>query len=244
MTRIELLDVPLDVVDVDGAVARIGELIDRGAFAHVTTPNVDFLAHAAHDRALLDALRAADLSVADGVPLLWMARWQGTPLPGRVNGTDLFLRLLEEAGRRSWRLALVGGDPGVVEAAAAAARSRWGTDVVDAWGPTRAEVEAGPPVLDRIRAANAQLVVLGIGGVREVRWISAHRDELGDAVVLGVGSAFDFLAETRSRSPRWMQRTGLEWAWRLAHEPGRLWQRYLVDDPKVLVRFARERRRR
>ncbi|MCO8126379.1 WecB/TagA/CpsF family glycosyltransferase [Acidimicrobiia bacterium EGI L10123] len=242
--RIALLGTAIDVVDLDGAVERIAAMAAEGSFRHVVTANVDFLRQADESSPTRAALRAADLVVPDGVPLLWMARWQRTPLRGRVNGTDLTVRLLERAGATGWTVCYVGGEPGVAAAAAEAAAGRWGTRTAGIRCPSPEEMDdpvAGREVAEWVRSTGADLVLLAIGGGRQERWVHQHRDALGDGVVIGVGSALDFVAGTRPRAPRWMQQAGLEWAWRLAQEPGRLWRRYLVEDPQVLLAFARER---
>lgn len=239
--RVELLGVRLDALDLDAAVDRVAALVTEDRLVHVVTANVDFVAQARRDGDLRDAIAAADLVLADGVPLLWMARAQRTPLPGRVNGTDLVERLVETAARAGWRVCLVGGERGVAERAASAVAARHGLDVVAAWGPSSAEMddpERAGEVAARIAALRCDLVLLAIGGGRQERWVRAHRDRLGTGVVIGVGSALDFLAGSRRRAPRWAQRRGLEWLFRLVQEPRRLARRYLVDDTAVLARFA------
>lgn len=240
----DILGLRFDAIDLDGAAAAVADFVDAGRPAHVVTANVDYVYLCQRDAPLADIVRRADLVVADGVPILWMARWQHTPLPGRVNGTDLVMRLLADAGRRAWRVAFLGGPPGVAERAAAEAEQRWGVTMVGAWGPPP-EVMDDPDqsalVAGRIRELGVQLLLIGIGGGRQDRWIERHRSELGPVVVIGVGSALDFVAGNQRRAPAWMQRRGLEWAWRLALEPRRLARRYLVDDPQVLIRFGLQR---
>lgn len=242
--RIELLGVPVDVVDLDGAVERVAALAAAPGLAQVATANVDFLAQASRQASMRRLLTSCDLVVADGVPLLWMARWSGTPLPGRVNGTDLVHRLLADAAGRRWTVAFLGGEPGVAERAAAEAAGRWGTPVAGVWPLSPEEVadpDASAAVAAEVGAARADLVLVALGGGRQERWIDAHRHLLGAGVAVGVGSALDFVAGSRRRAPLALQRRGLEWAWRLALEPGRLWRRYLVTDLALLVRFALRR---
>lgn len=241
--RITLMGLPIDDVDRAEAVARISELIDRGGAAHVVTANLDIVRQALDDPAVRRAFESADLVVADGVPLLWMARLQRTPLRGRVNGTDVTLDLLSRlAPTKGWRVSIVGGEPGVAEGAARAAAERWGCDFTLVAAPTREEMDqSGAAIADAVVAARTDLLLLAIGGGRQERWVLEHRDRLR-CTVIGVGSAIDFLAGNRARAPRLLQRLGLEWAWRLAQEPRRLWKRYLMEGPAVLIRFLRERR--
>ena len=136
------------------------------------------------------------------------------------------------------------GEPGVAARAAAAIKSRWHLDVFGVRSPTRSAMDdprAAAEVADWVRASGTMLLLLAMGGGRQEHWIDRHRDRLGPCVAMGVGSALDFIAGTRRRAPEFLQRRGLEWAWRLSYEPGRLWHRYLVDDPRVLAQFALDR---
>lgn len=243
MTAVSILGVPIEPVSLEHAVDRVAELVERRRFGHVATANVDFLYQIGVDDDLLDVLSSADLVVADGVPLLWMAKWQGSPLPGRVNGTDLAERVLRMAGERRWPIAYVGGEAGIALAAARAAAARWRTPTAFVACPSRSVMAdpTGSAALAReVAASGARVLLLGISAGRQERWAAAHREDLGSIVVIGVGSALSYIAGEQKRAPRWMQRTGLEWLWRLAAEPRRLWRRYLVDDPRVVARFARQ----
>lgn len=238
---VELLGVPLASVDLDDAVSEIERLMMSDVLGHVVTANLDYMAQIRRDPALAAIVRRADMVVADGVPLLWMARWSRQRLPGRVNGTDLVVRLLEISGRRGWQVALLGGDDGVAQSAAEAARSRWKTPVGGFWPLTRAEVDDADRsrrIASEVGALGKPLVLVALGAGRQDEWIARNRALLGTGVVIGVGSALDFVAGTRRRAPRLFQRVGLEWLWRMALEPGRLWRRYLVEDLGLLARFA------
>jgi N-acetylglucosaminyldiphosphoundecaprenol N-acetyl-beta-D-mannosaminyltransferase len=244
VSTVDLLGVPVHSVSLDEAVDRIATMIANRSFGHVATANVDFLQQADTDASLRQILNQADLVVADGVPLLWMARWQGTPLPERVNGTDLTVRLCELAPERQWRVCMVGGDVDVAQRAANTVAHRYGLQVVGVRSPTRSAMDdpvASAELADWIAELDTDLLLLAIGGGRQERWIDEHRDRLGACVAMGVGSALDFIAGTRRRAPQFMQEHGFEWAWRLGSEPSRLWRRYLVDDTQLLARYARSR---
>jgi N-acetylglucosaminyldiphosphoundecaprenol N-acetyl-beta-D-mannosaminyltransferase len=136
---------------------------------------------------------------------------------------------------------MLGGDPGVAQAAAGRARELWGSPVAGWWPLTPEEV--GNPDLSRriaseVGALGRPLVLVALGAGRQDLWISQHRGQLGAGVVIGVGSALDFVAGTRRRAPGLLQRWGFEWLWRMALEPGRLWRRYLVEDLGLLAAFA------
>lgn len=239
--EVDLMGVRLPAIDLDGAVATVARLMTTGSLSQVVTVNLDYMAQMRRDTDLRAIVDGSDLVVADGVPLLWMARWSRQHLPGRVNGTDLVVRLLEMAGRQGWQVAMLGGDAGVAEAAAEQAAQRWGTPIGGVWPLTREQV-ADPGLSGRIAAEvgalGRPLVLVALGAGRQDDWIARHRPLLGDGVVIGVGSALDFVAGTRQRAPRLFQRLGFEWLWRMLLEPKRLWRRYLVEDMGLLAEFA------
>lgn len=235
------MGVGFDALTLDEAVVAVERLMAKQGLSHIVTANLDYMAKVRRDPALARVVDRADLVVADGVPLLWMAGWSGQHLPERVNGTDLVLRLLRLASGRGWQVAFLGGEPGVAHRASARAAALWSTPVGGVWPLTPGEVDdpsSSRAVARQVGALGCSLVLVGLGAGRQDRWIDANRDLLGDGVVIGVGSALDFVAETRRRAPRIFQRAGLEWLWRLALEPGRLWHRYLIEDTAVLARFA------
>lgn len=240
-SKVELMGVAFDPLTLDQATLAVEELIAAGRFGHVVTANLDYMAKVRHDPALDRVVARADLVVADGVPLLWMAGWSGQSLPGRVNGTDLVVRLLQRAADRGWRVAFLGGEPRVAERAAAQAAARWSTPVAGVWPLPPEDVRdpvASRAVAEQVGALAPSLVLVGLGAGKQDEWIDLHRELLGDGVVIGVGSALDFVAGTRARAPRLFQKVGLEWLWRLALEPGRLWRRYLIEDMSLLGSFA------
>lgn len=237
----DLMGVKFDAMTLDQTILAVEQLMASTGLGHVVTANLDYMAQVGRDPALARVVDRADLVVADGVPLLWMARWSRQRLPERVNGTDLVLRLLQRASNHDWPVAFLGGEPGVAEQAGAQAATLWSTPVGGVWPLTPAEVDdpaSSRAVAQQVGALGRPLVLVGLGAGRQDRWIDANRDLLGEGVVIGVGSALDFIAGTRRRAPRVFQRAGLEWLWRLALEPGRLWHRYLVEDTAVLARFA------
>jgi N-acetylglucosaminyldiphosphoundecaprenol N-acetyl-beta-D-mannosaminyltransferase len=216
--------------------------VAAGEGGAVFTPNVDHVVLAHENPRLREAYARSSLSLADGMPLLWTARALGTPLPEKVSGSDFVGPLLERAAARGWRVYFLGGGPGV----AALARDRTlerlpGLQIVGIDAP-RIDVDESPeqrePVVARVRAAKADLVLVGLGAPKQELWIDQVRSALEPAVLLGVGASLDFLAGTIPRAPRWMSRSGLEWLYRLGREPGRLWRRYLVRDPKFLLVMA------
>lgn len=222
MNRVDVLGVGFDPVDLDGAVGCIVALAREPGPHLVVTANVEMVMQARLAPDLREILHRAALVVADGVGVVWGARQLGRPLPGRVPGIDLAGRLCDEALRRRWRVCLVGGAPGVADAAAANLRLRHpGIDVPQVlpgyFGP-----EDDPAVVRAIREAAPTLLLAGLGSPRQERWLHRHLASLGVPVAIGVGGTLDVWAGRARRAPRIMRTLGLEWCYRLVRQPGRL----------------------
>ncbi|MGC4114793.1 MAG: WecB/TagA/CpsF family glycosyltransferase [Myxococcales bacterium] len=237
----------IDVVDFDRALDAIERLVEAGRGGYVVTPNSDHLVRAGRDRHFQHAYRAASLSLADGMPLVWASRLLGTPLPQRVSGADLVVPLARRAVRRGWSMYLCGGAPGVAQAAAHRLHALTGVRIAGFDSP-RVAAEPGAQgdeseqAVERIRRARPDLLLVALGSPKQELWLHRHSEQLAPAVGLAIGAALDFLAGRVRRAPRWVSRAGLEWLYRLGQEPRRLWRRYLVDDPAVLAALWQTRR--
>lgn len=234
----------MDPLDLRAAVAAVETMIARGARGFVVTPNVDHVVRYHRDPAFRAAYGAAALRLADGMPVVWAARLVGRPLPGRVAGADLLPALCRMAAARGYRVFLLGGGAEVARRAAERlAASIPGLRVAGTHTPPEGFGD-DPGATDRALAAVAQarpdLLFVGLGSPKQELWVHRHWDRLACAVAVCCGAAIDYAAGVRPRAPLWMQRAGLEWLWRLAHEPRRLWRRYLVEDPAFLGIVLRE----
>jgi N-acetylglucosaminyldiphosphoundecaprenol N-acetyl-beta-D-mannosaminyltransferase len=230
-----------DALSEQQVVARIIADLEDGRGGWVVTPNIDICRQLRHDPAARALVGGASLVVADGMPLVWASRLLGDPLPERVTGASLIFTLSAAAAAARKSVYLLGGEPGVPERAAAELARRCP-------GLRVAGVDAPPVGFDRqtgeLAAVRAKLeevrpdiVYVGLGFPKQERVIAALAPGLPAAWLIGCGAAIPFAAGTLPRAPRWMQRFGLEWAYRLASEPGRLFRRYLVDDLPFAVRL-------
>ncbi len=239
---------PVDLVTRDQALERIADLVREGRGGTVFTPNVDHVLLAEQDARFRAAYEAASLSLVDGMPVLWALRLAGHPIPGKISGSDLVRPLAARAADEGWRLFLVGGAPGVGERVAGLLRAEHSaltivgvqSPLVDMDGP----VDARRGLRVRIRQARPDLVLVALGSPKGELWADEAREELRPAVVVAVGAALDFLAGRARRAPAWISDIGLEWLFRLAHEPTRLWRRYLVRGPRFLPFLLQARRLR
>ncbi|WP_328808825.1 WecB/TagA/CpsF family glycosyltransferase [Nonomuraea montanisoli] len=239
--RVLVGGVTVDALSEAQVVARVVAGLAAGRGGRIVTPNVDICRAAAADPALRELVNTADLVVADGMPLVWASRLLGVPLPERVTGADLIWSLSGPAAERGWPVYLLGGPPGVaVSAARALVRRLPALRVCGVESPPYAfdRTAAGTArVLRRVVAARPRIVFVGLGFPRQDRLVAVLRERLPDAWFVGCGAALAFAAGTVPRAPRWMRRAGLEWAFRLVTEPGRLARRYLVDDLPFAARL-------
>jgi N-acetylglucosaminyldiphosphoundecaprenol N-acetyl-beta-D-mannosaminyltransferase len=243
-TRVWLGPVPADAIDLPGALERIGQMAEAGAGGVVYTPNVDHLVNAREDAAFRDAYAAADLSLVDGTPVLWLCRMLGVPLREKVSGSDLVRPLMRLAAERGFRVFLLGAAPGVAQRAAELlAREAPGLRIV---GTSSPRIDMARPAQEReavrqdLARTRPDLVLVALGAPKAEKFSHECRQLLPGPVpvFVCVGAGLDFVAGVVRRSPPWMSRVGLEWTYRLAQEPRRLWRRYLLRGPRALPLFA------
>jgi len=237
----------VDAVRLPEALAEIEALIDRGEGGAVFTPNVDHIVVAERDEAFRTAYKRADLSLCDGQPLRWTSPLLGLTLPEKVSGADLFIPLMELAARKKLRVYLLGGAPGVAEEAGERLAREYGVLIV---GQSAPRIGLQPlsdedEIVERVAQTQPDLLVICLGAPKGELLIERVRDRLRPAVAVQLGASIDFYVGRVRRAPRWMQRAGLEWLYRLKQEPKRLAERYLLRDPAflwILLRTLREPR--
>jgi N-acetylglucosaminyldiphosphoundecaprenol N-acetyl-beta-D-mannosaminyltransferase len=225
-----LLGVPFDAVDMPAALRRVRDAAAERASCFICTPNVNFLIGCHKDGRFRDSVVRSDLSIADGMPVVWIARLLGIPIRTRVSGSSLFEKL-REAKERPLSVYFFGGPDGT---AAAASRRLHGENAgltcAGHQSPGFGSVDelSGEETIQRINASGADFLVVSLGAKKGQEWIERNRNRLSVPVVSHLGAALHFTAGTLERAPLWMQNAGLEWLWRIKEEPG-LWRRYLSD---------------
>lgn len=247
--RFTLAGVPIDAVSMTEALEHIHALVYQKRGGTVFTPNVDHVMLARKIPEFAQAYAATDLALVDGMPLLWAGRVLGVPVPEKVSGSDLLWPLLTMAADKDHSIYLLGGAPGSAELARDVLRTRLPTLRIVGVDAPQIELEDSRAdahvVLERIQAAEPDLLVVGLGAPKQELWLHRNREALGKTVGLGLGACIDFLAARVRRAPPWMSRNGLEWFYRLLQEPKRLAYRYLVRDagfPWVLLTEIAKRR--
>jgi N-acetylglucosaminyldiphosphoundecaprenol N-acetyl-beta-D-mannosaminyltransferase len=230
-----VLGIPIDDLNMEEALERLDEFVTVGRAAgkshQVATVNADFVVKALNDPELRLLLQQADMATADGMPLVWGSRLLGAPLRGRVTGADMVPALAARAAQKGYSLYLLGAAPGVAARAATILQEQNpGLRIAGVYSPPQRPVlEMDQAIVDQIKAARPDILLVAFGNPKQEKWIGMHAPELGVPVCIGVGGTLDFVAGKTRRAPQWMQQAGLEWVYRLAQEPRRLWKRYVVD---------------
>lgn len=225
-----LLGLPFDAIDMGGALRRIRQSAASRSSCFLSTPNLNFLIASQSDSTFRDSVIHSDLSVADGMPLIWMARLLGIPLAERVAGSGLFEALRVDAAQ-PLLIYFFGAPSGVAEQACMRLNAEAaGLRCVGFECPGFGSVEdmSSAASIDRINASGADFVVVALGARKGQAWIERNRSWISAPVISHLGAVVNFAAGTVSRAPPWMQRTGLEWLWRIKEEPD-LWRRYFGD---------------
>lgn len=234
---VEIFGIAIHAVDMPAAVREILEWLDasRRECRFVVTPNVDHIVKLQRLSSFKKAYANASLVLVDGRPVLWASKLIGKPLPDVVPGSDLVPALFDAicANAAPIRVFLLGAAPGVAERARSAIGDRWRTlSVVDTFSPPfgfENDASMSSYILERIRQAQTDLLLVGLGAPKQELWVHAHQAEIAAKAVLCIGATIDFLAGVKKRAPRWMRTHGLEWVHRMASEPRRLTSRYFHD---------------
>jgi N-acetylglucosaminyldiphosphoundecaprenol N-acetyl-beta-D-mannosaminyltransferase len=235
--RTNILGVGVSAINMTQSLEMIDHWVKVRAPRYVCVSGIHGVTESLRDSALRDVHNRAGMVTPDGMPLVWLSKMRGARHVERVYGPDLMLACCERSLTRGYRHFLFGGAEGVPERLAERLRRRFpGIHIVGCLSPpfrpvTEAEDAA---IVERIARTRPDIVWVGLSTPKQERWMHEHVGRVGAPVLIGVGAAFDFHAGLKKQAPRWMQRSGLEWLFRLATEPRRLWRRYLVGIPRFL----------
>ncbi len=232
--RVNILGVGVSAVNMDQALNRIDGWIKARDRDYVCVCPVHSIMECRRSAELRSIFNRAGMVTPDGMPVVWVAHMKGFAAVSRVYGPDLMLAELGVSAARGHRHFFYGGGAGVAEKLADAMRRRFaGLDVAGIFEPPFGTLDelCTPQAAELINKARPDVVWIGLSSPKQDRWMARMRPQLDAPVLIGVGAAFDFLSGTVRQAPRWMQRSGLEWLFRLATDPGRLWRRYVIDNP-------------
>lgn len=236
--RVDVLGVGVNAIDMEDAVNALERWIDRREPTYVCITPVAGVMACQRDAGLQRIFNASGMTTPDGMPIVWLLRFLGHRNVGRVYGPDLLRAACRRSETAGWRHFFYGGQPGVATRLAARLGQSYPGLIVAGVGtpPVNWQAQEEDHVgVAAINAARPDVVWLGMSTPKQERWMAAHRPQLQASVLVGVGAAFDFLSGAKPQAPGWMRSSGLEWLFRLASEPRRLWRRYLVDNPLFVI---------
>jgi len=240
---VQLFGLRMDNLSLEETVSRVNAFIARGGVHQHVAVNVDKIVKADRDPHIREVVNGCDLVSVDGQAVVWASRFLGQPIKERVTGIDLMVRLFGEAEERGYRLYLLGARKEVVERVVEEARGRFPGIEIAGWRDGYFSPVEESLVAEEIARARPDILFVAMTSPRKELFLARWKDRIGAPFVMGVGGSFDVMAGRVRRAPRWMQRAGLEWLFRLMQEPRRMWRRYLVEDVRFLWLLARERSR-
>jgi len=233
-SEVDILGVRVSATTMEETLELVEGWIARREPRYVCVSGMHGVMESQWDDRLRQVHNTADLVTPDGMSLVWLCKLKGERAVERVYGPDLMLALCGRSSNPGYRHFFYGASPEVLEALRARLCTRYpGLEVVGTYSPPFRSLtsQEDTDVVQRITQAQPDIVWVGLSTPKQEQWMADHVGRLGTAVLIGVGAAFDFHAGVKRQAPRWMQRNGLEWLFRLLSEPRRLWRRYLVNIP-------------
>jgi N-acetylglucosaminyldiphosphoundecaprenol N-acetyl-beta-D-mannosaminyltransferase len=237
--RANVLGVGISAINLDSAAAAIADAVEHKTKGYICVTGVHGVSEAQKDPTFRAILNQAFLTTPDGMPTVWMGRWQGFRQMGRVYGPDLMLGVCELSRQGGYTHFLYGGAPGVADALKSRLEQRFpGIRIVGTYSPPFRPLttEEENELARRVGELRPDIFWIGLSTPKQERFMAQYWQTLDATLFVGVGAAFDFHAGRIRQAPRWMQRSGLEWLFRLACDPGRLWKRYLKNNPLFICR--------
>ena len=241
LPRANVLGVGISALNLDSAVVAVAQALEQKTPGYVCVTGVHGVSEAQTDPRFRRILNQAFLNTPDGMPMVWMGRWQGFRDMARVYGPDLMLRVCDYTRARGFSHFFYGGAPGVAEELKRRLEQQLpGLKIVGCYTPPfRPLSEQEEADLQRqVAALKPDIVWVGLSTPKQEKFMAEHWKGLEATLFFGVGAAFDFHTGRVRQAPRWMRRSGLEWLFRLVCEPRRLWKRYLKNNPLFVFRAA------
>ncbi|MDD6772049.1 WecB/TagA/CpsF family glycosyltransferase [Inconstantimicrobium porci] len=241
MSRMKFLNTEIDNLNMDEAVEAIDELIIKKENSYVVTPNVDHILRLEDDKEFAEIYKNASLRLTDGMPLVWISKMKHTPIKEKVSGSDMFPRVCELAAKKGYSVFLLGAAEGVAAKAAENLQNKYhGLKIAGTYSPSFGFEEKEDEINKIIKMINEtkpDVLAVGLGSPKQEKFIYKYKDQLNVPVSLAIGASIDFEAGNKKRAPRFMQKAGLEWLYRLCKEPRRMFMRNLTSVRIVKVIF-------
>ncbi|MFY9173732.1 MAG: WecB/TagA/CpsF family glycosyltransferase [Peptococcia bacterium] len=232
---VSILGIPVAKMTMAEVLDWIRIMVEQGKSRHVVTANAEIIHKANREPEFFRMINKADLITADGSGVIWAAKLLGNPLPERVTGIDLVQQLFNLAEAKGWKLYFLGAAPEVVEKAVLATLSKHPLLQIAGYRDGYYSQEEIQDVVENIAQSKPDILLVGMGAPRQEIFIQEHLSQLNATIAIGVGGSFDVLAGKVNRAPKWMQKAGLEWLYRLSKEPKRFWR--MTALPRFVIKI-------
>lgn len=241
MKRIQLLNCPVDAMSMNLTIASIFNAIKTDTQIHHVVVNAAKLVNMQKDEQLRESVVNCDIINADGQSVVWASKFLGNPLTERVAGIDLMTSLVELAHQKKYKIFLLGAEEEVVRAVADIYREKYGAEIIAGYRNGYYKKEDEAEIAGQIAASGAQMLFVAITSPKKEIFLNEYKDVIRVPFIMGVGGSFDVISGKTKRAPVWMQKSGLEWLYRVSREPGRLWKRYLMTNCAFVYLIMKER---
>ncbi len=231
MGKVVLYNTPIDAISLMETVNLVESAIQDKKQLHHIAVNVAKIVKMQTDRQLFESVLSADVINADGMPLVWVSRLLGRPIPERVTGVDLMQELVQRSAERGYRIYFLGASKDVVSATVEIYRNKYGSQLIAGFRDGYFLEQDEGRVAGEIADSGANILFVAITSPKKENFLFRNKKMLESVnFIMGVGGSFDVIAGKVKRAPLWMQKSGLEWFFRILQEPGRMWKRYLVTN--------------
>jgi N-acetylglucosaminyldiphosphoundecaprenol N-acetyl-beta-D-mannosaminyltransferase len=228
--RINILGCSVDNLSIEETLSRIEEFILSGQPHQHVVVNVDKIVKADRDPQLKAIINGCQLVNVDGMPVVWASKLLGVPLKERVTGIDLFERLLEKASKIGWRVFFLGAKEDIVKRVVANCYEKYPTLQIVGYRNGYWNADEESEIVETIKRSRPDLLFVAISSPKKEHFLNKYQKEMKVPFAMGVGGAFDVLAGSMKRAPKWMQNCGMEWFYRFLQEPKRMFKRYFIND--------------
>ena len=240
MSRVFIMGCPIDSLNMDQTLAQIElYLKEKEPRQHVVV-NVAKMVEMRNDPHLREIIASCDLINADGLPIVWASRLLGNPLPCRVAGVDLFQELVKLCAGKGYRPFFFGARQWVVEKVVQEFKAKYPDLEVAGYRNGYYSEDEGSGIAEMIRDSKADMLFVGFSSPKKEKFLKRWMDTMKVPFSMGVGGSFDIIAGRTKRAPAWMQKSGLEWCYRIYQEPGRMWKRYAKTNPVFVWMVVKE----
>ncbi|MBD1397614.1 WecB/TagA/CpsF family glycosyltransferase [Pontibacter sp. JH31] len=241
MKRVQICNIPVDALTMQQTIDKVDKAIAEGKTLHHVVVNAAKLVNAQNDQELRSSIVNCDIINADGQAVVWASRLLKQPLPERVAGIDLMQNLVELAAVRGYKIFFLGAKEEIVRKVVAQYSKTYGNEIIGGYRNGYFSKEEEPVVARQIAESKADILFVAMSSPKKEIFLDQYKAMIQTPFIMGVGGSFDVVAGFVRRAPRWMQKAGLEWLYRVGQEPQRMWKRYLVTNTGFIYLIAKEK---